>query len=153
MSDPIRRTIYFSGSISGGRQDVALYRRIVEALEGRGHRVLAGAVASEHTGMGGEGLDAATIFLRDLAWIDEAAKEQGILVAEVSVPSTGVGYEIGVARYVHAIPVICLYRPAYTKRCTAMIAGDPGIDLIPYEEADLEGMLNRLFEAVERERE
>lgn len=154
MSDSAsRKTIYFSGSISGGRQDVALYRRIVEALEARGHRVLAGAVASEHTGMGGEVLDAEAIFLRDLAWIEEAAAEKGILVAEVSVPSTGVGYEIGIARYVHRMPVICLYRPAYTKRCTAMVAGDAGIDLLEYEDDDLEGMLQRLFEAVERPRE
>src|SRR5207237_878519 len=43
-------TIYFAGAISGGRADVAHYRRVVAALENDGHRVLAGAVASEDVG-------------------------------------------------------------------------------------------------------
>ena len=54
------------------------------------------------------------------------------------MPSTGVGYEIATARYRYRIPVICLYRPAHTTRCTAMVAGDRGIELIEYSEvADL----------------
>jgi hypothetical protein len=153
VSDAASRTIYFSGSISGGRQDVALYRRIVATLESAGHHVLAGAVASETVTAGGESLDSGKIFQRDLAWIDEAARERGLLVAEVSVPSTGVGYEIAAARYRFGIPVICLWRPAYTKRCTAMVAGDAGIDLLEYEEGDLQGMEKRLLEAISRLRE
>ena len=42
-------TIYFSGSISGGRADVALYGSIVELLKAEGYRVLAGAVAADVT--------------------------------------------------------------------------------------------------------
>lgn len=122
-------TIYFAGSISGGRDDAGHYRTLVSALEAQGHRVLAGAVASETVGAGGEALDSAAIFERDLRWIEEA----DLLVAEVSMPSTGVGYEIATARYRRQIPVICLYRPAYTKRCTAMVAGDRGITLVSYE--------------------
>ena len=122
-------TIYFAGSISGGRDDAAHYRTLVAALEADGHRVLAGAVASESVGAGGEALDSEAIFDRDLRWIAEA----DLLVAEVSMPSTGVGYEIATARYRYKIPVICLYRPAYTKRCTAMISGDREITLVAYE--------------------
>ena len=131
-------TIYFAGSISGGRGDVAHYKRIVEALEADGHRVLAGAVTAKHVGSGGEPLDACAIFERDASWLTEA----DALVAEVSMPSTGVGYEIATARYRHGIPVICLYRPAFTKRCSAMIAGDREIVLIEYDDA--ETMLARL---------
>jgi nucleoside 2-deoxyribosyltransferase len=137
-------TIYFSGSITGGREDVELYQRIVEALEADGHRVLAGAVAAAHVGSEGEGPDRAAIYTRDLAWLDEA----DIIVAEVSKPSHGVGYEIAYARHRRAIPVICLFRPAYTKRCSAMIAGDAAIDLIEY--ADLATLLPRLRESVHR---
>ena len=124
-------TIYFGGSITGGRADVALYRTIVEALEADGHRVLAGAVAAEHVSEGGEALDACAIFERDVGWVAEA----DVLVAEVSTPSTGVGYEIATARYRDEIPVICLYRSAFTKRCTAMVAGDREIVLIEYDDA------------------
>jgi len=135
-------TIYFAGAISGGRGDVAHYRQIVAVLERDGYRVLAGAVAAEHVGAGGESIEAPAIFDRDLGWIADA----DVLVAEVSVPSTGVGYEIATARYRHSIPVICLYRPAYTKRCSAMISGDRGIDLIEYTETT--EMLSRLRSAL-----
>src|SRR5438067_7093139 len=131
-------TIYFGGAISGGRADVGHYRRIVDALSADGHRVLAGAVASEAVTAHGEPLDPCAIFTRDLAWIDEA----DVLVAEVSVPSTGVGYEVAAARYRFGKPVICLYRAGHTKRCSAMIAGDRGIELLEYHDAA--EMLERL---------
>lgn len=138
----MQTTIYFSGSISGGRQDLAIYKRIVTALEEAGHRLLAGAVASEDVGAHGEALEPSAIWARDLAWVDAC----DVVVAEVSVPSTGVGYEIAYARFHRRLPVICLYRPAYTRRCTAMISGDDAIELIEYEEID--EMLPRLLESL-----
>ena len=137
-------TIYFAGAISGGRGDVAIYREIIGALEADGHRVLAGAVAAEHVTASGEALDSCAIFERDVAWIAAA----DVLVAEVSMPSTGVGYEIATARYRHGIPVICLYRPAHTSRCTAMVAGDREIELIEY--SDVDDLLPRLAAAMEK---
>ena len=70
------------------------------------------------------------------------------MVAEVSKPSTGVGYEIAYARHKRAIPVICLWRPAHSKRCTAMVRGDRGIELLTYADGDLDGMLQRLLETL-----
>jgi nucleoside 2-deoxyribosyltransferase len=131
-------TIYFSGSITGGRGDVARYRQIVAALEADGHRVLAGAVAAEDVGSGGEAIPRREIYERDIRWLDEA----DIVVAEVSLPSHGVGYEIAYARHRRAIPVICLT----TRRCSAMIEGDPGIELIEYGEVD--SLLPRLLESI-----
>jgi nucleoside 2-deoxyribosyltransferase len=135
-------TLYFAGAISGGRNDVALYREIIAALEAGGHHVLAGAVAAEHVTASGEPLDSCAIFDRDLAWIAAA----DVLVAEVSMPSTGVGYEIATARYRYEIPVICLYRPAHTTRCTAMVSGDGQIELIEY--SDLADLVPRLTSAL-----
>lgn len=135
-------TIYFAGSISGGRNDVARYGEIVTALQADGHRVLAGAVAAENVGNDGERLESSAIFDRDIGWLSEA----DLLVAEVSMPSTGVGYEIATARYRFGIPVICLYRPAYTRRCTAMVSGDAQVELIEYDDAA--EMLGRLRAAV-----
>lgn len=141
-------TIYFSGAITGGRGDVPLYRRIVETLEADGHRVFAGVVAATDVTASGEALDAESIFERDLKWIGDVAASKGILVAEVSQPSTGVGYEIAAARYRFGIPVICLYRPMYTKRCTAMVTGDRGIETIEYDDSSVDAMLVRLVRAV-----
>ena len=135
-------TIYFSGAITGGRADVAHYRRIVDALAADGHRVLAGAVASEEVGDGGEAVEPRQIFDRDLAWIDES----DLVVAEVSIASLGVGYEIAYARYQREIPVIALWRPGATKRCSAMIAGDPGVELIRYD--DLDSAIRQLLESL-----
>jgi hypothetical protein len=140
----VSATIYFSGSITGGRHDVALYRRIVEALENDGHRVLAGSVIAQEIDAGGEALSAAEIFSRDLAWIAEA----DVLVAEVSTPSLGVGYEIAAARYRYDISVICLYRAGRTSRCSAMISGDPGIRLLEYTDDSVDDLVTRLSRAL-----
>ena len=141
-------TIYFSGSITGGRDDVDFYVRIVERLVEMGHRVLSGGVTAAAIGASGEALDARSIFDRDMTWIEQVAREGGVLVAEVSKPSTGVGYEIAAARYLHRMPVICLYRPAYTTRCTAMVAGDPGIRTIEYALDGFDEMLDELARVV-----
>src|SRR5512138_2681201 len=96
---PMGTTIYFSGSISGGREDVETYRAFVAALEEAGHRVFAGMVTAKHVGADGEPLSAGEIFARDIAWMEDVARSGGVLVAEVSRPSTGVGYEIAFARH------------------------------------------------------
>jgi 2'-deoxynucleoside 5'-phosphate N-hydrolase len=139
------KTIYFSGSISGGREDRTFYRRIVNALENAGHRVYAGAVTSESIDAAGEPLEPVQIFERDLRWIEEVAQAGGVLVAEVSRPSIGVGYEIAAARYRYNLPVICLYRPAFTSRCSGMIAGDRDIQLIEYTEEVFDGAVDHLI--------
>ena len=136
--------IYFSGSITGGRQDVGLYRSIIAALEAEGHDVLAGAVASEAVSAAGEPLLPEEIFARDLGWIDEAAAAGGILVAEVSLPSVGVGYEIAYARHRRGMRVICLWRPQYTRRCSAMISGDSGIEVLEYTDETVEEAISDL---------
>jgi nucleoside 2-deoxyribosyltransferase len=140
----VTATIYFSGAISGGRADVALYRRIVDMLEAEGCRVLAGAVAAEHISASGETIAPREIFTRDVGWLDEA----DLVVAEVSMPSLGVGYEIAYARHLRRIPVIALWRPAHVTRCSAMIGGDPGVELIEYDEPA--AMLPRLLESIRR---
>lgn len=142
--------IYFSGSISGGRGDIAVYRNFVNALENAGHRVLAGSVVSETIGAEGDRLPSEDIFDRDVGWLEDVAHEGGVLVADVSMPSIGVGYEIAAARYRFGIQVICLYRPTHSKRCSAMVAGDTGIELISYSDSTLAEATARLLRVLER---
>jgi len=111
--------IYFCGSIRGGRSDVSLYSRLIEMLEGHGN------VLTEH--VGAEDVEATetemtdtAIHDQDLAWLREA----DIVVAEVTVPSLGVGYEIGKATAWEK-PVLCLYRPSGDHELSAMIRGSP----------------------------
>ena len=56
---------------------------------------------------------------RDMAWLAEAT----LVVAEVTIPSLGVGYEIGRAES-FGIPVLCLYRGENERRLSAMISGN-----------------------------
>ena len=142
--------IYLSGSISGGREDIDIYCEIADRLTECGVEVFAGDVTNRNSGVEGAGLRPAEIFERDMKWLEEVARRGGSLVAEISRPSTGVGYEIAAARYLHRIPVICLWRPRFTSRCTAMIEGDGGITLLQYSEENLAEMVERLFRRISR---
>jgi nucleoside 2-deoxyribosyltransferase len=67
----------------------------------------------------GHDLSATEIYQKDMAWIDEA----DVIVAEVTQPSLGVGYEIGYATQSLKKPVLALYRPHEGRRLSAMIGG------------------------------
>ena len=121
-------TIYFAGSISGGRGDQAIYSQIIEILKQHG------TVLTEHFGeaaltAAGENLADRDIHDRDLEWLRKA----DVLVAEVTTPSLGVGYEIGRA-VEWGKRVIGLYRPSPERRLSGMIAGCAGIMVHPYDE-------------------
>jgi nucleoside 2-deoxyribosyltransferase len=62
--------------------------------------------------------NAADIYHRDISWI----KESDLVVAEISTPSHGVGYEIGYA-LVHQKPVYCMYAEGCVV--SKMITGNP----------------------------
>jgi len=141
-------TIYFSGSISGGREDVELYVTMVEHLRARGHEVIAGEVVNPAVTHEGETLDTPAIYERDLGWIRDAAEHDGLLVAEVSRPSLGVGYEIAFAGLRYGLPVIALWRPGHAARCSAMIAGDPNVTMLEYRDGELADLLGRLDAAI-----
>ena len=118
--------IYFAGSIRGGRNDAEIYSQIIEFLQGYGE------VLTEHVGkkdlnsMGESTLSDKQIHDRDIKWL----LESDLIVAEVTNPSLGVGYEIG--RAIEAEKkIICLYRES-DKKLSAMISGSKNIDTIKY---------------------
>jgi hypothetical protein len=86
-------TIYFAGSIRGG----AAIRR--STSRSSNCSISIGTVLTEHLGnealgAAGEDLPDCDIHDRDLEWLRRA----DVLVADVTTPSLGVGYEIGRAR-------------------------------------------------------
>jgi len=97
--------IYFACSVSGGRKDEIAYQYMVQELIGMGIDVPTAHIAE--TGI--EEVDAREeprdIYNRDVNWIQES----DLLIAEVSTPSHGVGYEIGYALDLDK-PVLCLYQ-------------------------------------------
>ncbi|XP_052049503.1 2'-deoxynucleoside 5'-phosphate N-hydrolase 1 isoform X2 [Apodemus sylvaticus] len=105
--EPALRSVYFCGSIRGGREDQALYARIVSRLRRYG-KVLTEHVADAELEPRGEEATGGDrlIHERDLAWLRQA----DVVVAEVTQPSLGVGYELGRAVALSK-PVLCLFRP------------------------------------------
>jgi nucleoside 2-deoxyribosyltransferase len=119
--------IYFAGSIRAGRDDRPIYLEIIRLLGNYGQ------VLTEHIGH-----DALTdfgeadkkdefIYERDMGWLNEA----DVVVAEVTNPSLGVGYEIG--QMEGKKPVLCFYRIQEGKRLSAMISGNKHLNVYRYQ--------------------
>ncbi|MGV8172347.1 MAG: nucleoside 2-deoxyribosyltransferase [Candidatus Woesearchaeota archaeon] len=121
--------IYFAGSIRAGREDSLIYKEIISYLKKFGQ------VLTEHFGDDtivkeiGENLSDRKIHDIDMDWL----LESDILVAEVTRPSLGVGYEIGRA-VEHNKRILCLYRPNDVKKLSAMIAGSSGVKTLSYND-------------------
>jgi nucleoside 2-deoxyribosyltransferase len=119
--------IYFAGAIRGGRQDALLYSQIIRLLKERG-KVLTERVGYEDPDRAESGLSDETIYRRDMSWLEEA----DILVAEVTVPSHGVGYEIARAEALKK-DILCVHRPGAAQPLSALIAGNPNVRCEAYE--------------------
>ena len=119
--------IYFSCSLTGGRGDQPIYAAIVGYLLGQGHVVPTAALA--HPGVMAEEavIDPQIVYRRDIRWIDEAQA----VIAEVSTPSHGVGYEIAYALCAGK-PVLCCFRAG--TGVSKMITGNtmPGLTVQAY---------------------
>jgi len=133
--------VYFACSVVGGRRDEAVYQAIVEALLADGHQVPTAALAKSDVLLDEEVVHPAEVYKRDIAWI----KESDVLVAEVSTPSHGVGYEIAFALNLNK-PVICLHKRDTTV--SKMILGnpDPNMQRFTYstQEEAIQYILDRL---------
>lgn len=109
--------IYFAGAIRGGVWNRENYFVLVDYLK------KFGCVLTEHIPFTNEmdfsDLSDKEIFERDVTWIRSA----DFMVAEVSNPSLGVGYEICKAEE-FGIPVLCLYQKGSERRLSAMIEGN-----------------------------
>ena len=123
--------IYFSCSLTGGRSDEAVYAAIVAHLLGRGHDVPTAHLADPKVMDLEKIVEPAEIYARDTAWIEAC----DAVIAEVSTPSHGVGYEIAYALGLGK-PVLCCFRRG--ARVSKMITGNdsPGLELLEYGAAD-----------------
>jgi len=129
--------IYFAGAIRGGREDAALYLELVKLLRPFG-TVLTEHIADKELTSLGEPMDDRAIHNRDLAWLREA----DCLVAEVTTPSLGVGFEIGKATE-WGLRTLCLFRPGPGRALSALIAGN---DLLTVREYQEPGQATKIFD-------
>ena len=119
--------IYFSCSITGGRAEEATYQAIVKLLEEEGYEVPTAHLSETGVVLLEDVVDAVEIFTRDMAWI----RNCDAVVAEVSSPSHGVGYEIAYALSLGK-PVFCCHKNG--KRVSKIITGNttPGLTVASY---------------------
>ena len=109
--------IYFGCSITGGRNEEREYQQIVNYLIASGHQVPTAHLSLPDVMEVEQVVDPVEVYNRDIEWIDNCQA----MIAEVSTPSHGVGYEISYA-LAHQKPVLCLHRSGV--RISKMITGN-----------------------------
>ena len=110
--------IYFACSITGGRTFESVYQEIIRALLEDGHEVPTAHLAQSNVMKLEKVISPREVYDRDAAWI----RACDVLIAEVSVPSHGVGYEVGFALELGK-PVLCLAQAGVP--ISKMITGNP----------------------------
>ena len=118
--------IYFAGAIRGGRDDARLYTHLIRALDRFG-RVLTQHVGDSELLGQEQSMSETAIFERDMKWLRAA----DLVIAEVTTPSLGVGYEIAQA-LAWGKPTLCLFRPPSGRALSALIAGNPALRVKNY---------------------
>jgi len=121
--------VYFSCSLTGGRTDQPAYAALVAHLQAIGHQVLTAHLALASAATEDVGLSPEAVFDRDTAWL----RDSEVVVAEVSTPSHGVGFEVAYALD-RGKPVLCLAKEGV--RVSKMISGirQAGFDFQTYRD-------------------
>ena len=128
--------IYVSGSIYGGLQKIETYKLLVNELEKYGE-VLTKQIADPNTIINEKYQKDEDIY-NDL---EKKLNNADLVFAEVTIPSLGVGYELGYA-YKLGKKIIAIYDETYTEKVSTMIRGNKNIELISYK--DINTIINNL---------
>ena len=132
--------IYVSGSIYGGTQKIDTYKIMIDELEKYGE-VLDKQIADINT-IENEKYQKDEEVFEDL---ERKIMMADIIFAEVTIPSLGVGYELGYADKLGK-KIIAIYDETYTKKVSTMIRGNKRIKLIPYTDInDICKNMNKLL--------
>lgn len=122
--------IYCAGPIKGDLTYQNDYKEIIRIVESLEHTALAEFSSKFHSTFP---LSDKQIYTRDLKWLDGSK----IMIAEVSGPSLGVGFEISYALLVKKIPVLAVYNEKAIQ-ISSMITGcnDPKLMVKKYYNSD-----------------
>ena len=118
--------VFLSGSIRGGREMLPTYRHICKFLTGNGADVLSWHVADSELEGKEAKMSEQQIYDRDIGLL----KMSDCLIAEVTIPSIGVGYEIcsGLGM---GLPVLCVHKQE--ANVSAMLLGNSDKNMIVEE--------------------
>lgn len=138
-----KMNIYFSCSITGGRDDQAIYYEIVRLLQEEGHEIPTAHLASSDLDKLERNLEPEDVFKRDISWV----RACDAIIAEVSTPSHGVGYEIAEAVN-KGKPALCLYRSGV--KISKIISGNTEKNVVVRSYSDLKQMRGLMIEFLSR---
>lgn len=122
--------IYFACSIRGGRNDAHIYGELVLHINTQA-TVLSEIFADKTLTPAGSPGKTSDIYAKDISWVRQA----NAIIAEVTNPSLGVGYEIAKAEE-WGKPVLALFREEDDRRLSAMIDGSPHLKVARYKTID-----------------
>ena len=114
--------VYLSAAIRGGRELQQNYQAISDYLDENGHIVLTHHVASLNVIEIENSMSDREIYTQDITWLQEC----DVVIAEVSIPSLGVGYEVAYALLLEK-PVLGIFEE--NRVISAMISGNTSSNL------------------------
>ncbi len=122
--------IYFSGSIYGGRQKLDTYKKLINELKKYGE-ILNPEVIDDNILIDEKKQSDYDIFGN----LEKEMQETDLIFAEFTVPSLGVGYEIGYADKLGK-KIIGIYDKTVIPKITTMLRGNKRLKIIPYTNID-----------------
>ena len=132
--------IYVSGSMYGGTQKIDTYKIMINELEK--HAEVLNKNIADSNEIENEKYQKDEDIFQDL---EQKMIMADIIFAEVTIPSLGVGYELGYADKLGK-KIIAIYDETYTKKVSTMIRGNKRIKLIPYTDIkDICKNMNKLL--------
>ena len=135
--------IYCAGPIKGDTTYQNSYQEIINFIDTLGHTALAELNGKFNSTIP---LTDNQIFKRDIKWIDGS----DLMVAEISGPSLGVGFEIAYALFKKKIPVLALASKE-VKKLSAMITGCDSELLTLERYGEVEEMHSKIFNYLKQE--
>jgi nucleoside 2-deoxyribosyltransferase len=118
--------IFLSVSIGGNHDHKKYYPEIIAEIKKYGEVLTEFQDVNSKVYADGD-LNTEEIYKRDTGLIQQS----DLVVAEVSVPSLGVGYEIAYAEALKK-PIICLYMSIPDIKLSAMVKGCPKVKVCEY---------------------
>jgi nucleoside 2-deoxyribosyltransferase len=132
--------IYCAGPIRGDVSYQKFYAEVINHIEDEGHSALA-----EFNGKFSMSIPLTDrqIYKRDLKWIDGS----NLMIAEISGPSLGVGFEIAYAIFQRKIPVLALVN-SKVENISAMLSGCDSTLLSISEYTNIDEMKKNITEFI-----
>ena len=139
--------IYFSAALRNGALDPKQLAELIGFLKTQGEVLTEVLFDPKDFGARAKLTDRG-ICERDLQWV----RSSDCVIAEVSLPSLGVGIEIQYADCL-GLPILCIFNPNGSRKLSAMVTGHPRVQLVEYQQpSDIQEAVKKFLESIRSKR-